>query len=65
MSTKPIKCLYCNRDSQQVPLINLNYRDGEYWICPQHLPILLHSPAKLADVLPGAENMTPSAHDDH
>lgn len=49
-------CLYCERDSQQVPLLSLAYRESELWICPQHLPLLIHQPDTLADKLPGAEH---------
>ena len=54
------QCLYCDRDSEQVPMLAMRYRDAEVWICPQHLPILIHEPAKLADKLPGAENLSPA-----
>jgi hypothetical protein len=47
-------CLYCERDASQVPLLALRYRDQDLWICPQHLPILIHKPEQLADKLPGA-----------
>lgn len=50
------RCLYCRRDSAQVPLLPLRYREEEIWICPQHLPILIHNPAQLAGILPGAEH---------
>ncbi|UCD97381.1 MAG: hypothetical protein JSV42_10405 [Chloroflexota bacterium] len=58
-------CLYCERDSQQVPLIALAYQDKDLWICPQHLPILIHSPAKLADKLPGLANLPPAEEHHH
>jgi hypothetical protein len=45
-------CLYCERDSNQVPLVPLIFQGQELWICPQHLPILIHSPAKLVVDLP-------------
>ena len=58
-------CLYCQRDSQAVPLILLDYLDQKLWICPQHLPILIHKPAQLIGRLPGAENLTASEGHDH
>jgi len=58
-------CLYCERDSEQVPLLAMRYRDAEVWICPQHLPILIHEPAKLAGKLPGAEDLNPAPGHDH
>jgi hypothetical protein len=57
-------CLACERDSQQTPLIRLDYRESIFWICPQHLPILIHDPARLTGRLPGAENLQPSEHHD-
>jgi len=54
-------CLYCQQNSDEVPLIRLLYRGQEHWICPQHFPILIHKPAQLADKLPGIENMGPPA----
>jgi hypothetical protein len=49
-------CLYCDRTSDQVPLLPLIYREKQFWICPQHLPILIHKPAQLAGKLAGAED---------
>ncbi len=56
-------CLYCAQTSQEIPLIALRYGDQDLWICPQHLPILIHRPAMLADKLPGAEKWQQG--DDH
>jgi hypothetical protein len=57
-------CLACKGDSQVVPLIRLEYQGGAFWICPQHLPVLIHDPNRLAGSLPGAERMQPSEHQD-
>ena len=61
--TKPT-CVACERDDGQVPLLRLSYRGGEFRICPQHLPILIHDPARLVGLLPGAEGMSPAEHQD-
>ncbi|MBI4518054.1 MAG: hypothetical protein HY699_19800 [Deltaproteobacteria bacterium] len=53
------KCLACDRGVNEVPLIALAYRDLNLWICPQHIPILIHDPARLAGRLPGAERLSP------
>jgi hypothetical protein len=55
-------CVYCERDSEEVPLINLSYSGQDYWICPQHLPILIHKPSQLKDKLPGVDRLTPPDH---
>jgi hypothetical protein len=57
------RCLQCDRSSVEIPLITLRYQDKEYWICPQHLPILIHKPEQLAAKLPGAANLNFAQHD--
>jgi hypothetical protein len=57
------ECLYCHQTSLAVPLILLEYQDQKMWICPQHLPILIHKPEQLIGRLPGAENLAASDHD--
>lgn len=57
-------CLFCNRDEHQTPLINLDYQGGKLWICPQHMPVLIHDPAQLIGRLKGAENLRPADHHD-
>ncbi|HOA24681.1 MAG: hypothetical protein WBH90_14085 [Aggregatilineales bacterium] len=60
-NTEP-RCLACDQTSDVVPLINVKFRGQDLWICPQHLPILIHRPAQLADRLPGAENLSAADH---
>jgi len=50
-------CLVCQRDENQIPLVELNYQGKKFYICPQHIPVLIHDPNKLTGSLPGAENM--------
>lgn len=57
-------CLLCSRDEQATPLIQLRYREASLWICPQHLPALIHDPHSLAGVLPGAAALSPAEHRD-
>jgi hypothetical protein len=40
-----------------VPLVLFAYKQKNYWICPQHIPVLIHDPTKLSGLLPGAENL--------
>jgi hypothetical protein len=51
------QCLVCGKTANDIPLIALQYQDSEHWICPQHLPLLIHKPAELANKLPGLENL--------
>lgn len=58
------RCLMCRRDSHATPLVALEYRGEKLWICPQHLPVLIHDPQSLVGHLPGAENLKPAEHHD-
>jgi hypothetical protein len=50
-------CIVCKRNTQQAPLLSIQYQGEIYWICPQHLPVLIHTPEQLAEKLPGVENL--------
>jgi hypothetical protein len=57
-------CIACNRTQDEIPLITITYHNKTFYICPQHLPVLIHNPQLLAGKLPGAEGMTPAEHYD-
>ena len=57
-------CVVCDRTSDEVPIVRLEYLGEAIGICPQHLPILIHDPASLIGVLPGAEGLEPADHKD-
>ncbi|NPA35387.1 MAG: hypothetical protein GXO47_00905 [Chlorobi bacterium] len=57
MADNEKKCLVCGRDEEQIPLVELSFRGVKYYICPQHIPVLIHEPNKLEGMLPDAENM--------
>jgi hypothetical protein len=56
-STQTLRCIECERTSDAVPLVQVQYKGKGVWICTEHLPIMIHSPAKLAYKLPGLENV--------
>jgi hypothetical protein len=57
-------CVACNRTAREIPLLTLDYQGKKFWICPQHLPMLIHDPRSLTGRLPGAEGMEPAEHHD-
>ena len=61
-SNQTPRCIHCEKTSQEVPLVRLQYQEQELWICTQDLPIMIHSPAKLADKLPGLKNVEGHQH---
>ena len=62
MNAEQHACIVCEQTSREVPLLVIEYQDQQYWICPQHLPILIHHPQELAGVLPGAEKLHGHEH---
>jgi len=64
MTNENKACLACQRGPSETPLLQLAYRDDVYWICPQHLPVLIHDPGALVGMLPGAEQLSPADHHD-
>ncbi len=62
MEDNKAACLYCNRSSDQIPLLALEYKGNTHWICPQHLPVLIHEPGKLSGHLPGLEGVEGANH---
>ena len=57
-------CLACGRGEAEIPLICIDYRGQRTWICPQHMPVLIHNPTELVGRLSGAEDMRPADHND-
>ncbi|MFN2153183.1 MAG: hypothetical protein ACK2T5_16375 [Anaerolineales bacterium] len=62
MSHQTPACAHCGRTSDEVPLMTLNFKDRVAWICPQHLPILIHKPQNLVGKVPGVENLSAEGH---
>ncbi len=56
-------CLNCNRNSDLIPLLSLEFQGKAYSICPQCLPTLIHKPQALAGKLPGSESLSPAQHE--
>ena len=58
MSDNTPRCAHCDRTSDEVPVIGIKFKKDIYWICPQHLPVLIHNPHNMVGKLPGAENLS-------
>ena len=51
------ECIVCKANSTEVPVTKFYYQESEFYICPQHIPILIHNPQDLTGLLPGAEKL--------
>jgi len=54
---KDKKCLVCQRNESEIPMTRFYYKESDFYICAQHIPILIHDPQKLTGLIPGAENL--------
>ncbi len=54
---EPNACVFCDRSSDVVPLVTIEYRGSTLQICSEHLPVLIHDPGQLAERLPGVEKL--------
>ena len=51
------ECLVCKKKSSEIPVTKFYYQESNFYICPQHIPVLIHDPQKLIGLLPGAEKL--------
>jgi hypothetical protein len=47
------KCLICTVDSDTMPLFQFEFKEKIYYICSQHIPVLIHNSGQLENLLPG------------
>jgi hypothetical protein len=48
-------CLVCKKSSNETPVTKFYYQESEFYICPQHIPVLIHKPHELEGLLDGAD----------
>jgi len=51
------ECLVCKKKSNETPVTKFYYQESEFYICPQHIPVLIHNPQELVGLLPDAEKL--------
>ena len=50
-------CLVCKKSSSEVPVTKFYYQESEFYICPQHMPIIIHNPQELVGLLDGVDKL--------
>jgi hypothetical protein len=51
------ECLVCKRDAHEIPVTKFYYKGSHFYICAQHMPVIIHDPQKLIGLIPGADKM--------
>ena len=54
MSTNK-ECLVCKKSSVEIPVTKFYYQENEFYICPQHMPVIIHNPQELIGLIDGAD----------
>jgi len=49
---KKQECLVCKATSDEMPIINFEFKGKSYHICSAHIPILIHKAQDLRSILP-------------
>lgn len=52
MASENATCMVCGCDDTELPLISLQFQGKPLWICPKHMPVLIHDADKLVHQLP-------------
>lgn len=53
--SKTKACLVCKKESTEIPVTKFYYKNDEFYICPQHMPVIIHNPQQLVGLLDGAD----------
>ena len=53
-------CIVCQVSSDEMPILNFEYKGETHYICSQHIPVLIHKAKALEELLPGMKNTDPS-----
>ncbi|MBG7630467.1 MAG: hypothetical protein IZT56_08545, partial [Bacteroidetes bacterium] len=48
------ECLVCKKSSTEIPVTKFYYQESEFYICPQHMPTIIHNPQELIGLIDGA-----------
>ncbi len=51
------ECLVCQKSQDEAPVTEFYYKNSSFFICAQHMPVLIHDPQKLIGLLPDADKM--------
>lgn len=49
------ECLVCKKSSNEIPVTKFYYKESEFYICPQHMPTIIHKPEELVGLIDGAD----------
>lgn len=57
------KCIVCKSTSDEMPIVEFEFKGKKIHICSQHIPIIIHQPHMLKNLIPEMPDR-PSEHHD-
>ena len=49
------QCIVCQASENDVPILDFKFKGKKYYICSQHIPVLIHKAQALETVIPGIQ----------
>lgn len=46
------RCVVCGSSSEEMPILTFEFKKQEIHVCSQHIPIIIHQPHKLQEIIP-------------
>lgn len=55
--SKTKACIVCKKSSFEVPVTKFYHKKNKFYICSQHIPVLIHKPEELIGLLDGSDEL--------
>jgi hypothetical protein len=51
------ECIVCKKSPTEIPVTKFYHKQSEFYICCQHIPVLIHNPEQLVGLIDGADKL--------
>jgi hypothetical protein len=50
-------CIVCKQSSMEMPVTKFYHKNTAFYICSQHIPVLIHNPQELVGLIDDADTI--------
>lgn len=50
-------CIVCKKSSMEMPVTKFYHKNSSFYICSQHIPVLIHNPQELVGLIDDADTL--------
>jgi len=50
-------CIVCKKSAMETPVTKFYHKNSSFFICSQHIPVLIHNPQELAGLIDDADSL--------